>query len=180
MKAAIVYWSAGGNTKKVAEVIRDTLSAAGIEVQLATVKEAAEIDYFDYDLFCFGFPSYHWAPPAPVDRFLKAQFKKHQDAGLIRIGAPAVPGKHALVFVTYGGPHAGIDEATPAGDYAGMYFHHAGIPVLEKIYTVGQFHRMGHFNVGGILGDIRGRPNADDLRQVRERVESVIERLGHL
>lgn len=180
MNAAVVYWSAGGNTKKVAEVIAETLAAADIEVELTTVKEAGGIDYFAYDLFCLGFPSYHWAPPAPVDRFLKAQFKQHQDAGLVKIACPPVPGKHALVFVTYGGPHAGLDEATPAGDYAGMFFHHVGIPVLAKLYTVGQFHRMTDLNVGGILGDIRGRPNADDLRLVREQVEDVIERLGNV
>ena len=49
-------------------------------------------------------------------------------------------GKYAVIFCTYSGPHAGIDEATPADKYAGQFFDHFGYTVLDEIYVIGEFH----------------------------------------
>jgi len=166
MKAAIIYWSKTGNTEKVALAINEALEAAGIEVLLRRTEEAAGINFYDYDLICIGFPSYQWSPPKPVDKFLKSKFAEYRRQGRVKVGAPKVPGKNALIFCTYSGPHTGINEAIPAGKYAGQFFEHLGFTVWDEWYVVGEFHGSEEASTRGRLGDIRGRPNAEDLRKV--------------
>ena len=57
-KALIIYWSAGGNTEKVAYAIRDGLSEAGLSVTTLKTRGEELVDYYDYDLVCLGFPIY--------------------------------------------------------------------------------------------------------------------------
>lgn len=168
MKAAIVYWSAGGNTEKVARAIREGLAAAGAEVLLLRTEEADEVDWYAYDLVCVGFPSYRWHPPEPVDKWILAKYRGYQAQGRVRVGAPKVPGRNALVFCTYSGQHTGINEAVPAGKYVGQFFEHLGFTVVDEWYVVGQYHGSEEANTLGRLGDIRGRPNEEDLCRVRE------------
>jgi hypothetical protein len=78
-----------------------------------------------------------------------------------------VPGKNALIFCTYSGPHSGIREAIPAGLYAGQFFEHLGFTVLDAWYVVGEFHGSEEASTKGTLGDIRGRPNEEDLCKVK-------------
>jgi flavodoxin len=174
--AAVVYWSQTGNTEKVAHTIADTLEAQEVDVDLRTVDEAAALDFYGYDLLCVGFPPYQWSPPAPVDRWLKQRFNAYKREGRVKVGAPPVPGKHVVLFCTYSGPHTGIREATPALDYAGQFFEHLGLPVADSWYVVGEFHGREVYNTQGRLGDIRGRPNAEDLAQVREKVAALLAR----
>jgi hypothetical protein len=176
-KAAIICWSKTGNTKKVAEAIEEALCKADVEVRTTTPQKADDIDWYDYDLVCLGFPSYHWHPPAPVDSYLKRTFSRYRKQGRIQAGAPQVPGKHALIFCTYSGPHSGQDEATPAGDYAGQFFVHLGFEVLAKWYIVGEFHGRQDLSTQGRLGDIRGRPDEQDLARVRKDTIEIVARI---
>jgi len=178
MKATVVYWSKTGNTEKAARAIRDGLEAGGADVELREVEEAGEIDYFDYDLICIGFPSYHWSPPQTVVKFLKQKHRRYARQGRVEVGAPLVSDTNALVFCTYSGPHTGIREAVPAGKYAGQFFEHLGIPVLDEWYIVGEYHGDEEASTRGCLGDIRGRPHEEDLRQLREKGASLMRRLG--
>jgi hypothetical protein len=177
MKSIIIYWSKTGNTEKAARAIRDGLEAGGVDVELRTVGESGEIDYFDYDLVCLGFPSYHWAPPGPVDRWLEENHRRYAREGRVRVNAPRVEQTQALVFCTYSGPHTGIHEATPAGRYAAQFFEHLGIAVVDEWYIVGEFHGNEEASTQGRLGDIRGRPTDEDLRRLRERARSLVRRL---
>ncbi|MBN1640519.1 MAG: flavodoxin domain-containing protein [Anaerolineae bacterium] len=174
MKAAVVYWSRTGNTEKVAQAIAETLAEQGVEVVYRRAEEAADLDWFEYDLYCLGFPSYGWLPPQPVRDLLSNKFAEYRKAGRIRTGAPPVPGKHALVFCTYSGPHTGVDEAIPAGKHAGQFFAHVGIQVLDEWYVVGEFHGSLEHSTQGRMGDIRGRPNADDLERVRQDTRALV------
>jgi hypothetical protein len=176
-KAAIVYWSKTGNTAKVARAIEETLTAAGVEVSVTSPQNAGDLDWYAYDLICLGFPSYRWHPPGPVNDYLSAKFTEYRRQGRVHVDAPKVPGKHALIFCTYSGPHSGLDEATPAGDYAGQYFAHLGIEVLAKWYIVGEFHGSLENSTQGRLGDIRGRPDEQDLEQVRRDTAEIARRI---
>ena len=178
MKAAIIYWSETGNTEKVALAINEALEAAGVRVLLKRAEEAADIDFYAYDLICIGFPSYQWSPPKPMNEFLKAKFVEYRKQGRVKVGAPKIPGKNALIFCTYSGPHTGINEAIPAGKYAGQFFEHLGFTVLDEWYIVGEFHGAEEASTLGRLGDIRGRPNAEDLRKVKQDVTHLLQRLG--
>lgn len=177
MKAAIIYWSKTGNTEKVARAIKACLEVAGIEVLFERTEEAENIDFYDYDLICIGFPSYQWHPPKPVENLLMSKFGEYRKQERIKIGAPKVPGKNALIFCTFSGPHTGINEAIPAGKYAGQFFEHLGFTVLDELYVLGEFHGSEEASTMGRMGDIRGRPNDEDLSRVRRDVNHLLQRL---
>jgi hypothetical protein len=112
-----------------------------------------------------------------MDGYLKRAFDRYRKQDRVHVGAPKIPGKHALIFCTYSGPHSGLDEATPAGDYAGQFFVHLGFEVLDKWYIVGEFHGSLENSTLGRLGDIRGRPDEQDLAQVRQDTLKIADRL---
>jgi hypothetical protein len=168
MNAIIMYWSKTGNTKKVAGAVQEGLKAADVNVTLKRIEQADDVDIYGYDLVCLGFPSYQWRPPKPMDTFLNKKFAQYRSQGRVKVGAPQIPGKKALVFCTYSGPHTGIREAIPAGLLAGQFFEHLGFTVTATWYIVGEYHGWEEGSTRGRLGDIRGRPNEDDLHKVKE------------
>ena len=174
MDAIIVYWSKTGNTEKVALAIQEGLEETGVDVSLKRVKDAEDVDFYAYDLVCIGFPSYRWSPPTPMDAFLSSKFRAYHKAERVKVGAPKVPRKNALIFCTYSGTHTGIREAVPAGLYAGQFFEHLGFTVLDEWYVVGEFHGWEEASTKGRLGDIRGRPNEEDLRKVKQDVGRLV------
>jgi hypothetical protein len=96
--------------------------------------------------------------------YLKKKFAVYRQQGKIKPSAPKVPGKNALVFVTYSGPHTGIDEATPVGKNVRQYFEHLGFNVLDEWYVLSEFHGSLEYSMQGRLGDIRGKPTAEQLQ----------------
>ena len=174
MNALIVYWSKTGNTEKVALAIKEGLEEAGVDVLQKRVEDVGDVDFYAYDLVCIGFPSYQWRLPKPVYKFLNSKFKAYRKQGHVKVSAPKVAGKSALIFCTYSGPHTGIREAIPAGLYAGQFFEHLGFTVLDELYVVGEFHESEEASTKGMLGDIRGRPNEEDLRKVKQDVTRIM------
>lgn len=174
LNVLIVYWSATGNTEKVAATIQQTLIQEGITPVTKKVSEAADEELYHYDLIFLGAPSYSFQPPQPVMSFIRDKMKLHSKRGDIKPGAPQIAGKTAVVFCTYSGPHTGIREATPAGDYMGQFFEHLGFEVAAKWYVVGEFHGREELSTKGRLGDIRGRPNREDLSEVESNVSALI------
>jgi hypothetical protein len=174
IRTLIMYWSATGNTEKIANTIRDTLIREGITPTLKKVAEAANEELYNYELVFLGAPSYSFLPPDPVLKYTRAKMKLHRERGDIKPGAPQIPGKTALIFCTYSGPHTGIDEATPVGDYLGQFFEHIGFKVAAKWYIVGEYHGDEILSTKGRLGDIRGRPNAKDLAEVENNTLALI------
>jgi flavodoxin len=174
LKALIFYWSATGNTEKVADAIRQALVRNGIKPVFKKVSEAAEEELYDYDLVFIGAPTYMWQPPEPVVKYVKDKMDYYRKRGSIKLCAPRLPGKKAVVFITYSGPHTGIKEATPAGDYLEQFFEHIGFEVVDKWYIVGEFHSSLENSTKGVLGDIRGRPNRQDLAEVESKVAALI------
>jgi flavodoxin len=166
--ALLIYWSKTGNTEKVAFAIKEGLEGAGAQVTIKKPEEAEAIDYFDFDLVCVGAPSYSWHPPEPMTNFLKKKFAAYRQQGKIKPSAPKVPGKNALIFVTYSGPHTGIDEATPAGKDIRQFFEHIGFTVIDEWYILSEFHGSLENSTQGRMGDIRGKPTAEDLQKVKE------------
>ena len=175
--ALIIYFSSTGNTEKVAHAIRSGLDAAGLKVELKKPQEAAELDFYSYDLVCVGSPSIEWQPAKPVTDLLKAKLNLYRSQGKIKPCAPKVAGKSALVFCTYSGPHTGIDEATPAGKTMRQYFEHFGFTVVGEWYIVGEFHGREDNSTLGRLGDIRGKPTVEDLAKVKREAEQVAKSL---
>ncbi len=176
--ALIVYWSKTGNTKKVANAVKEGLENAGLEVTLKEQHEAESLDFFDYDLVCVGAPSYSWHPPEPMDSFLKDKFAKYRREDRVKPSAPKIPGKNALVFVTYSGLHTGMGEATPAGNYIAQFFDHLGFTVLAEWYVLSEFHGSLENSTLGRMGDVRGKPTDQDLEKIRKDAAILAQRLG--
>jgi flavorubredoxin len=172
-KALIIYWSKTGNTEKVANAIKQGLEETSIQVTMKRPEEAENIDYFDYDLVCVGAPSYSWHPPEPMISFLKKKFVAYRQQGKIKLSAPKVLGKGALIFVTYSGPHTGIDEATPAGKDMRQFFEHLGFNVIDEWYILSEFHGSLENSTKGKMGDIRGKPTSEDLQKIKEDAKRV-------
>jgi len=176
-KAVILFWSQTGNTEKVAKSIQTGLAEGGFDTTLLRVQEAEEMDFYDSDLVCIGAPSYSWHPPKPVDDYLKAKFNKYKKEGRVKINAPKIPGKNALVFCTYSGPHTGIREAVPVGKYLGQFFEHLGFTVVDEWYVLSEFHGSEENSTLGRMGNIKGLPSAEDLKRIRESARNLASRL---
>lgn len=167
----------GGGSADAAGSAATAGSAAADAPAAHGAGDAADLDFFAYDLVCLGFPSYQWRPPKPMDDYLRTKFGRYRKEGRIRPGAPVLPGKNALIFCTYSGPHTGIREAIPAGKYAGQFFEHLGFTVVDEWYILGEFHGKEELSTVGRMGDIRGLPNEQDLVRVEDRAELLAARL---
>jgi len=176
-QAVIVYWSKTGNTEKVAQAIRKGLEEAGIKVTVKRPEDAEDLDFFGYDLVCVGFPSVQWHPPKPMTEFLQKKFTHYREQGKVKLSAPNVAGKNALVFCTYSGSHTGIDEAVPAGKYVGQFFEHLGFNVIDEWYVLSEFHGSEENSTKGKMGNIKGKPNNEDLRKIMNKAQTIASQL---
>jgi multimeric flavodoxin WrbA len=176
-KALIIYFSKTGNTEKVALAIKRGLEKEGLEVTVKKINEATEEEFYDYDLVCFGSPTLHSLPPPPVFEFIKKNEGKYRNRGDVTVYSPKLINKNALIFCTYSGPHCGINEALPVGKYIGQFFEHLGFDVKGEWYEIGEFHGWDAGSTRGRLGDIRGRPNAEDLSLVELKTRQLVKLL---
>jgi flavodoxin len=161
--ALIVYHSSTGNTEKVAHAIKKGIERAGRTVTIKTLAEARNVDFYDYDLVCFGSPVIHALPPAAVLDFIHANDERYRKQMEVMLGSPKLINKNALVFCTYTGPHCGLNEALPAGKYVRQFLEHLGFEVRDEWYELGEFKGWEEGSVIGRSGDVRGRPDGDDL-----------------
>jgi hypothetical protein len=173
----VLFWSRGGNTRKVAAALHHVLRGEDVHSDLTEITPDLEVDYSEYDLILLGAPSYQWLPPDEVVAFLKRQ---HRRKVTVLPSAPELPGRFAVVFCTFGGPDTGYREAVPCLKYLGQFLEHAGFRVVDEWAVVGQFHDPGRaeLNVQGRLGDIRGRPDERDLKDVSGRMLGLLRQLS--
>jgi flavorubredoxin len=176
-KAAVIYLSLTGNTEKVAESIQQGFIEGGVQPSLFKIADAGEVDFYNYDLVCLGTPSYNWLPPKPMIEYLRGMFDRYKKEGRIKPSAPALPGKYALVFCTYSGPHTGIREAIPAGKYVGQFFEHFGFTVVDEWYVLSEFHGSEENSTLGRMGNIKGLPSKDDLERIKSCAVNLAQRL---
>jgi flavodoxin len=176
-KALIVYYSMTGNTQKVALAIQQGLRKAGLEPTVKKAVEAIDEELYDYEVVCLGTPVVHGLPPHPMMKFMLEIGYKYRNRKLVWLNRQNTPGKKAVVFVTYSGPHIGVREAVPAGKYLAQSLEHIGFET-EEWYVVGEFHGWEEANTKGRMGDIRGRPNAEDLAKIEEKAMDVVKSLN--
>jgi flavodoxin len=177
IKAIVLYWSATGNTRKVAETIQLRLEKEKVASRLVKIVEAGDEDLYAYDLVFMGAPAYQFHVPDPVSRFVKAKMQLHNERHDIKPGAPVIPGKWAVTFCTYSGPHTGIDEAIPGCKYLGQFFAHLGFKLMGEWYTVGEFQNREDLSTLGRLGDVRGRPDENDLAVISRAVSRLMKKI---
>jgi flavodoxin len=178
--ALMIYHSSTGNTEKVAQAICLGLEEAGVYVEVKKPQFAVSVDYFKYDFVCIGSPSIYWRPAPCLDDFLKNKFEEFKKQGKIKPSAPKVPGKNALIFCTYSGPHTGVEEAIPAGKYMAQFFDHIGFTIIAEWYILCEFHGSIENSTLGKMGDIRGKPTVDDLMKIKENAKALAQKYSAL
>ncbi len=77
-------------------------------------------------------------------------------------------------YCTYSGPHTGIREAIPAVKYMEQFFEHLRFNVLDEWYIVGEFKGNDALSANGALGDIRNRPDGNDLVTIGTNIRNLI------
>ena len=176
MKILHLYYSLTGNTEKVASAIDAALTGAGHEVETVKVTDAeVDVDLLRYPMVFVGSGVYAQLPGKPLMELHHKLLRKYNQAGEIRQASPRRAGHRAVVYCTYGGVHTGVNEAVPAVKFMGQLFDHLGYDVVGEWYVVGEYSgELAKHSTGGRLGDIRGRPHAEDLRDVTERVNGVL------
>ena len=174
LKAMVIYDSKTGNTKRVASVIQETLVKERVNSTLKKVEDALEEELYDYDLVILGTPIFQWLPSKRIQRFIDKKIVLHEKRGDVRLLAPVIPGKKAVVFCTYSSPFTGIESALPGIKYMAQFFKHIGFEVAGEWYVIGEFHGNEERSTKGKLGDIRGRPNRADLEEVRTKVTALL------
>ena len=176
MKVLNLYFSSTGNTEKVAQKIAETVRSEGHQVELLKITEDIKVEIFDYDFIFAGSGVYEWLPGQTFIKVFSELRREYVKAGKIKPASPRMSGKKAVVYCTYGGAHTGINEAIPAVKYMAQLFDHLGFEILDEWYIVGEYapEKFKDFNIIGRLRDIRGRPTADDLKAIAERVKGIL------
>jgi len=174
MKTLILYQSFTGNTEKVTRKIAETLELGGLTPKVVKITGKTEIELYDYNLIFLGTPVIELLPARPVLKFAHSQLAIHGKRGDIIPSSPKIPGKYAVCYCTYSGPHTGKREAIPAMKYMEQFFEHLRFTVLAEWYIVGELKKNEILSTQGPLGDIRGRPNGKDLSRVERMVKNVL------
>jgi len=174
MEILVLYWSSTGNTEKVSRRIADTLEKERKSFEIVKAEKDFSCNIYDYDLVFLGTPVIEFLPHKRILTFIKDELNFHRKKGNVKPCCPKVPGKYAVCYCTYSGPHTGIRESIHAVLYMGQYFEHLGFTVIGEWYTVGEFKGLEQESIHGKLGDIRGRPNEEDLFDIENKVREVL------
>jgi hypothetical protein len=176
MNVLNLYFTSTGNTEKVAMSIGETAQDLGHKVDTVKITtEDIEVDILDYEFVFVGSGVYALLPGQPLIELFRGLLRKYGRDGEIKLAAPRRPSAKTVVYCTYGGAHTGVNEAIPTVKYLGQLFDHLGYTIVAEWYIVGEYkpERFREHSIVGRLGDIRGRPNEEDLQQVAEKVKGI-------
>lgn len=76
-KALVIYYSQGGNTKKMAELVAEGISKGGVEASLKDISAAKPDDLLKYDAIAVGSPTYYGSMAYQIKRLLDESVKFH-------------------------------------------------------------------------------------------------------
>lgn len=176
MSVLNLYFSSTGNTEKVAFKIQDIVRELGHKVETVKVTGGdIDVDVLKFDFVFVGSGVYGQLPGKPMIELHRRLLQKYNKEGEIKLASPRRPMANVIVYCTYGGVHTGINEAIPAVKFMGQLYDHLGYNVVGEWYIVGEYKTDGFRNhsIGGRLGDIRGRPNTKDLKEVAGKVKGI-------
>lgn len=179
MKILNMYCSMGGNTEKIAMAIEERVKE--LEHDITTLKIKAEmgetrVDFLDYDFLFIGCGVYSWLPPKPMMDFVEKLNKGYMKQSSIKPGSPRICGKSCVTYATFGGPHTGSNEAVIIPKYLGQLPDHLGFEIVAEWLFPGAFtpSELESLSKDGRMGDISGRPNKQDLNNVKNLVEGIL------
>ncbi len=77
MKAAIIYYSRGGTTKKMAECIGQEIKVRGVEIDVLSIDEIGAEQLLDYDGIVIGSPTYYGTLAAEIKKLIDESVAFH-------------------------------------------------------------------------------------------------------
>jgi len=155
MKVLLCYFSATGNTGKVAGAIGDAFRQLGVEVEEKDITPQSErskkIDLEPYQAFVIGAPIYSWRAPRVVREWLRTL---------------AGRGKKCSMFFTYGG-----FQVPPTHASTKQILEEQGFVVVSSAEFLGAHT----FNLGGWRA-VEGRPDESDFEVAKEYAKATHKR----
>ncbi len=91
-KVLVAYYTRGGNTRKMAEIISEFIKAKGVDVTISSVEEVNIDALPEYDGYIVGSPNYFGSMAYPVKKFFDDSVKYFKK----------LEGKLAAAFCTTG------------------------------------------------------------------------------
>jgi NAD(P)H dehydrogenase (quinone) len=76
-KALVVYYSRSGHTKRMADLIGESIGQHGVEVDVRDVKDVPVETLVGYDAFVVGSPTYYGTMAADIKRLLDESVRFH-------------------------------------------------------------------------------------------------------
>ena len=157
MKLLLCYFSATGNTAKVAGVIADEFRQLGVEVEEKDItpqpERSKKIDLEPYQAFVIGAPIHSWRAPRVVREWLRTLDGR---------------GKKCSTFFTYGG-----FQVPPTHASTKQILEEQGFVVVSSAEFVGAHT----FNLGGWRA-VPGRPDESDCDVAREYARKTFARFA--
>jgi len=77
LKAIVIYYSRGGNTRKMAESVKEGIEKEALEVDLKDVAEVSAADLLKYDVIAVGSPTYYGSMSAQIKKLFDDSVKFH-------------------------------------------------------------------------------------------------------
>ena len=147
MNVLMLYFSATGNTARIARIIEESFSELGARVTMSDITPFAsrqnKIDLEPYQAVMVGAPIHSWRAPRVVRELLKTLDGK---------------GRKCSMFFTYGG--FGVHPA-----------HYSTREILQEqnfiVFSSAEFLSAHTFNIGGWKA-MEGRPDESDYALARE------------
>lgn len=173
MRILNLFYSSTKNTEKVARQIHTVVEELGQKIDTVKVTSPdLNIDLLLYDVIFVGSGVYGQLPGQPLIDLHRRLLQYYNQIGEIKPASPRRPSAYTIIYCTYGGVHTGINEAIPAVKFMGQLYDHLGYTIISEWYIVGEYltENLRNRSVDGRLGDIRGRPNQQDLREVKEKI----------
>ncbi len=175
MKILNCYVSVGGNTERVAERIGTTARDLGHNVETIAFKQGTDIDFLAYDFVFIGTGVYGGLPQGDLLAYLRSCMKSYKKAGHIKPASPRIQ-KSVVTYCTYAGHFTGDAEAITTNRILYTLFDRLGFYLAGSWHVIGEYkpENMQKMNLNGRLGDIRNRPNENDLREIEEKVKGIL------
>jgi len=141
MKTLIVYFTHGGTTDRMADVIADGLRRNGLTVDTCDIVEGTPPGLDGYDSLGVGFPVYVFRPPFIIINYLES--------------LPDLKDIPVFTFTTHG------TYQGDAGNRARKTLKSRGGREIGHLNTRGEDHYLGHPKLGYLFS-----PNRPDENQI--------------
>lgn len=126
MKAIVIYYSRGGTTKKMAQIIHSELKQCGIDTDIFSVDTVSAKQLLEYDGIVMGSPTYYGLLAAPLKQLLDESVGLHGSldgklGGAFSSSANVAGGNETTVLSIIEAMliHGMIVQGNPEGDHYG-------------------------------------------------------------